>query len=166
MSFNFNTKSWISYHTYLPNFYVGDNNFFYSGLNEGCDVEAIAVTIIPTPSTTTTTTISTSASASATTTTPIKDVFIEIYSGASIAVFGNTKSFKEQLKKLGGRYNPHLTWQGKKQPGWIFPTKTRRALEQLFGMEASDKMKQEAQRVRETIKRFLKSKIRTNLGIQ
>ena len=56
MSFNFNTKSWISYHTYLPNFYVGDNNFFYSGLNEGCDVEAIAVTIIPTPSTTTTTT--------------------------------------------------------------------------------------------------------------
>ena len=57
MSFNFNTKSWISYHTYLPNFYLGDNNFFYSGLNEGCDVEAIAVTIIPSPTTTTTTTV-------------------------------------------------------------------------------------------------------------
>ena len=57
MSFNFNTKSWISYHTYLPNFYLGDNNFFYSGLNEGCDLEAIAVTIIPSTTTTTTTTV-------------------------------------------------------------------------------------------------------------
>jgi len=111
-----------------------------------------------TTTTTTTTTTSTTTSASA----PVKDVFVETYSAASIAVFGNTKSFRDQLKKLGGKYNPHLTWQGKKQPGWIFPIKTRRALEQLFGMEVSEEMKQEAQRVRETVKRFLKSKIRTN----
>jgi len=56
-SFNLNTKSWVSFHTYLPNFYIGENNFFYSGLNEGCDVTAIAVTEIPSPTTTTTTTI-------------------------------------------------------------------------------------------------------------
>jgi hypothetical protein len=55
-SFNLNTKSWVSFHTYLPNFYVGENNFFYSGLNEGCDITAIAVTEIPSPTTTTTTT--------------------------------------------------------------------------------------------------------------
>ena len=55
-SFNLNTKSWVSFHTYLPNFYIGENNFFYSGLNEGCDVTAIAVTEIPSPTTTTTTT--------------------------------------------------------------------------------------------------------------
>jgi hypothetical protein len=55
-SFNFNTKSWVSFHTYLPNFYIGENNFFYSGLNEGCDVTAIAVVEIPSPTTTTTTT--------------------------------------------------------------------------------------------------------------
>ena len=55
-SFNFNTKSWVSFHTYLPNFYIGENNFFYSGLNEGCDITAIAVTEIPSPTTTTTTT--------------------------------------------------------------------------------------------------------------
>jgi hypothetical protein len=56
VSFNLNTKSWVSFHTYLPNFYVGENNFFYSGLNEGCDITAIAVTEIPSPTTTTTTT--------------------------------------------------------------------------------------------------------------
>jgi hypothetical protein len=56
-SFNLNTKSWVSFHTYLPNFYVGENNFFYSGLNEGCDLTAVAVTQIPSPTTTTTTTV-------------------------------------------------------------------------------------------------------------
>ena len=33
ISFNFNTKSWVSFHTYLPNFYIAENNFFYSGTN-------------------------------------------------------------------------------------------------------------------------------------
>jgi hypothetical protein len=56
ISFNFNTKSWVSFHTYIPNFYIGENNFFYSGLNESCDISAIAVTEIPSPTTTTTTT--------------------------------------------------------------------------------------------------------------
>jgi hypothetical protein len=56
-SFNFNTKSWVSFHTYLPNFYIGENNFFYSGLNESCDISAVAVTEIPSPTTTTTTTV-------------------------------------------------------------------------------------------------------------
>ncbi len=57
ISFNMNTKSWISFHTYLPNFYIGENNYFYSGLNGCCDeFDFIAGTIVPTPSTTTTTT--------------------------------------------------------------------------------------------------------------
>jgi hypothetical protein len=37
ISFNFNTKSWISFHSYLPNWYIAENNFFYSGLNGCCD---------------------------------------------------------------------------------------------------------------------------------
>ena len=57
VSFNFNTKSWASFHTYLPNFYIGENSFFYSGLNESCDISAVAVTEIPSPTTTTTTTV-------------------------------------------------------------------------------------------------------------
>ena len=28
VSFNFNTKSWISFHSYLPNFYIGENKLF------------------------------------------------------------------------------------------------------------------------------------------
>ena len=56
-SFNLNTKSWVSFHTYLPNFYIGENNFFYSGINESCDITAIAATIVPSPTTTTTTTV-------------------------------------------------------------------------------------------------------------
>ena len=47
LSFSFNTKSWISFHSYIPNFYIAENNFFYSGLNEGCDLLAIAVTEVP-----------------------------------------------------------------------------------------------------------------------
>jgi hypothetical protein len=47
LSFNMNTKSWISFHSYIPNFYIAENNFFYSGLNGGCDLEAIAVEEIP-----------------------------------------------------------------------------------------------------------------------
>jgi hypothetical protein len=40
LSFNMNTKKWTSFHSYLPNWYIGENNFFYSGLNNCCsDVE-------------------------------------------------------------------------------------------------------------------------------
>jgi hypothetical protein len=62
MSFNLNTKSWISFHTYIPNFYIGENNFFYSGLNGCCDdntaggFQAIAGVLDKKPPTTTTST--------------------------------------------------------------------------------------------------------------
>jgi hypothetical protein len=40
LSFNFNTKSWISFHSYIPNWYIAENNFFYSGINGCCsDIE-------------------------------------------------------------------------------------------------------------------------------
>lgn len=55
LSFNLNTMSWVSFHSYIPNWYVAEHNFFYSGLNEGCDLEAIAAEIVP-PTTTTSTT--------------------------------------------------------------------------------------------------------------
>ena len=58
LSFNLNTKSWISFHSYIPNFYIAENNFFYSGLNECCSTfDFIAGGLVPTPSTTTTTTV-------------------------------------------------------------------------------------------------------------
>ena len=41
LSFNMNTRSWTSFHSYIPNWYIGENNFFYSGLNNCCsDIDA------------------------------------------------------------------------------------------------------------------------------
>lgn len=57
LSFNLNTNTWISFHSYIPNFYIAENNFFYSGINDCCsDFDAIVAEVIPEPSTTTTTT--------------------------------------------------------------------------------------------------------------
>jgi len=60
LSFNMNTKSWISFHSYIPNWYMGENNFFYSGINGCCDdfdssfAAFVGNTNKPTTSTTTT----------------------------------------------------------------------------------------------------------------
>lgn len=59
ISFNMNTKSWVSFHTYLPNFYIAENNFFYSGINGCCDdvsFSALVGNLVPPTSTTTSTT--------------------------------------------------------------------------------------------------------------
>jgi len=55
LSFNMNTKSWVSFHSYIPNYYIAENNFFYSGLNQGCNLNFIAAQEVPNPITTTTT---------------------------------------------------------------------------------------------------------------
>ena len=47
VSYNFNTKSWISFHSYLPNWYIAENNFFYSGVTECCnDFDFIVGTLV------------------------------------------------------------------------------------------------------------------------
>jgi len=46
LSFNLSTKSWISFHSYIPNYYIAENNFFYSGLSEGCSLSFIAASSI------------------------------------------------------------------------------------------------------------------------
>ena len=56
LSYNVNTQSWVSFHSYIPNWYIAENNFFYSGLNDGCDLEAIAAIEVPTTTTTTSST--------------------------------------------------------------------------------------------------------------
>lgn len=49
------------------------------------------------------------------------------YSEKCLALFGDTKPIKEELKKIGGRYNPHLHPFTKDQsvPGWIFANKAK-----------------------------------------
>ncbi len=67
LSYNVNTGGWISFHSYIPNYYIAENNYFYSGINTGCDLEAIAFEETP-PATTTTTTTSTTTTVATTTT--------------------------------------------------------------------------------------------------
>jgi len=74
LSFCFVTNSWISFHSYLPNWYIGDNNFFYSG-KKGCcsdfDFTFVVGELVPNPSTTTsTTTYQVPATTTSTTTIP------------------------------------------------------------------------------------------------
>jgi hypothetical protein len=60
LSYNMNTKSWISFHSYIPNFYIAENNFFYSGKNDCCnDFDFDFMVGVPTADTTTTTTTTT-----------------------------------------------------------------------------------------------------------
>jgi len=72
ISFNFNTKSWISFHSYIPNWYIGENNFFYSGVNGCCtDIEGDFTAIVGRLDRITPTTTTTSSSSTSTTTTTI-----------------------------------------------------------------------------------------------
>jgi len=52
---------------------------------------------------------------------PTKRLEIVNYSEKAIAVFGDTKSIKDELKALGGRFNSSLTRAGKLCAGWVFP---------------------------------------------
>jgi hypothetical protein len=70
VSYNANTATWTSFHSYLPNYYVAENNFFYSGLNDCCStIQAIVAEVLPQPPITTTTTTSSTSSTTTTTTT-------------------------------------------------------------------------------------------------
>lgn len=54
------------------------------------------------------------------------------YSDKAIAVFGDTKAIKEQLKELGGRFNPSLNYNGEKRAGWIFSKKQADKVKELI----------------------------------
>lgn len=53
------------------------------------------------------------------------------YSEKALAVFGETKEIKDQLKDLGGRFNPSLKHNGEKRAGWIFSKKQAEAVREL-----------------------------------
>lgn len=60
------------------------------------------------------------------------------YSEKSVALFGETKQIKDQLKELGGRFNRNLKWQDQTKPGWIFSKSKKEALEQLLSGDLPD----------------------------
>ena len=54
------------------------------------------------------------------------------YSEKALAVFGDTRQIKDELKALGGRFNPKLTHDDKKQAGWIFSKSKEQELRDLL----------------------------------
>jgi hypothetical protein len=57
------------------------------------------------------------------------------YSAKAVAVFGDTKSIKDELKAMGGRFNSRLTFNGKKLAGWIFSKSQEQRLSCYFGLD-------------------------------
>ena len=57
------------------------------------------------------------------------------YSTKAVAVFGDTKSIKDELKAMGGRFNSRLTFNGKKLARWIFPKSQEQRLAYYFGLD-------------------------------
>jgi hypothetical protein len=60
------------------------------------------------------------------------DIFLIEYTDKAVAVFGDTKSIKDQLKQIGGRFNAYLTHNGEKRAGWIFPKTKSEELKKLI----------------------------------
>lgn len=58
------------------------------------------------------------------------------YSEKAIALFGNTRAIKDQLKELGGRFNPGLNDGGSKRAGWIFSKRKETELRSLLNSVA------------------------------
>lgn len=54
------------------------------------------------------------------------------YSEKAVVVFGDTKAIKDQLKELGGRFNPALKHNGEKRAGWIFGKKQADKVKKLM----------------------------------
>jgi len=57
------------------------------------------------------------------------------YSAKAVAVFGDTKSIKDELRAMGGRFNNRLTFNGKKLAGWIFSKSQEQRLACYFGLD-------------------------------
>ena len=53
-----------------------------------------------------------------------KTIKVVNYSEKFFAIIGKTKEYKDILKENGGKYNPNLTFDGIKIPGWIFSLKS------------------------------------------
>ncbi len=60
------------------------------------------------------------------------DFLIVDYSQKALAVFGDTRPIKEQLSKLGGRFNARLTHGKTKKAGWIFSKSKEQEIRELL----------------------------------
>lgn len=57
------------------------------------------------------------------------------YSAKAVAVFGETRAIKDELKAMGGKFNNRLTFNGKRLAGWIFSRSQEQRLAYYFGLD-------------------------------
>lgn len=74
----------------------------------------------------------------------VEGIEVVDYSEKAIAVFGDTKAIKDQLKELGGRFNPSLNYNGEKRAGWIFSKKQADKVRELLVSSAEDSKEEAA----------------------
>lgn len=81
------------------------------------------------------------------------------YSEKAIAVLGDTKIIKDQLKNLGGRFNAHLNCGA----GWIFPKTKLEALKALLNCDVEAvNVKSSEHDYKESLLEFAKNKKNSN----
>ena len=56
------------------------------------------------------------------------------YSAKAVAVFGETRAIKDELKAMGGKFNNRLTFNGQRLAGWIFSKSQEQRLAYYFGL--------------------------------
>lgn len=71
-------------------------------------------------------------------------LFIVDYTEKAIAVFGDSKSYKNKLMEIGGKFNPSLNYENDKKAGYIFPKSKRSLVEQLIKDVNDGKIEKEA----------------------
>lgn len=57
------------------------------------------------------------------------------YSAKAVAVFGETRAIKDELKAMGGKFNSRLTFNGQRLAGWIFSKSQEQRLAYYFGLD-------------------------------
>jgi len=98
LSYNLSVGTWVSFHSYTPNFYISENTFFYSGQNQSCDFDFDLVAAIEVEPTTTTTTTTEAPSCALEATFQILDCALE----------GYIQEFDCELEGTAGRYDCDL----------------------------------------------------------
>lgn len=80
----------------------------------------------------------------------IENCEIVDYTEKSCAVIGETKDHKENLKKLGCKFNNNLNINGEKVPGWIFSKKNKEDISSFIQTGKVSEQLQEKYSNRET----------------
>lgn len=83
---------------------------------------------------------------------PLGEIQIVDYSAKAIAVIGDTKPIKDQLKEIGGKFNFRLSCG----PGWIFSKKQLAEVQKLLSGGA---VQEEAEEIQTTLKDEVKETI-------